>query len=360
MLFRLHKYWLQEFFRFFLIIQVIILVLFIIIDYLSRLDKFLDSDLSLLGGFGYVCLKLPFMFIQLTPASILLSTITVFALMNRNNELLAIRASGISGYTLIRPVVAVGFVLALFMFFLGETIVPVTMAKANYIKHYEIKKHKNQIFSAKKDIWIKSDHQIVHINYFDPVEKSVSGITITTLGPDFSLEKRIDARKGIFQDGQWVLSDLIEQTHSKDASDYDVKHRDHLIVPAAFKPADLGEVAKKSNEMSYFELKEYVGKVQAEGYNAVTYIVDLNAKIAFPFICVIMALTGAVIGMRTFAGNNLPLAIAAGVLVAFVYWIMYGFCLSLGYGRVLPPLIGAWAANLFFSVFTLLYLVNTE
>jgi len=358
-MFRLHKYWLKEFFKFFSIIQLMILVLFVFIDYLSRMDKFLNSDLSLLGAFGYVLLKVPFMFVQLTPASILLATITVFGLMNRNNELLAIRSSGISVYFLIKPAILVGVMLAVLMFFLGETIIPVSMAKANFIKYNVIKKKKDY-FSARKDIWVKSENKLIHINFYDPVHQSIAGITITSLRKNFSLESRIDAQKGYFEQGEWVFENIIEQTHAETATDYEVKLYDKKHIPLTFKPEDLEEVAKKSEEMSFFELKKYANKVEEEGYDATTYIVDLNGKIAFPFICIIMALTGAATGMRSFVKANIPVAIAIGIVIAFMYWIMYGFCLSLGYGTILPPIISAWAANLFFLCFGILYLINTE
>lgn len=356
----LHKYWLKEFAKFFCIIQMIILVLFVIIDYLSRMDKFLKSDLSMIGAFGYVLLKVPFMFIQLTPASILLACITVFSLMNRKNELLAIRSSGISVYYLIRPAIVCGIGLAMLMFFLGETLVPVSMTKANYIKFHVLKKNRQQYFTGRKDIWIKSDNRLVHINFFDPVLQTVSGITISTLGKDFHLDERIDAEKGEYKDGDWILTDVIQQIHSKDSSDYDVKQYKTKRIVSIFKAEDLEDIVKKSDEMSFYELKSYVTKVQEEGYDVVTYKVDLNGKVAFPFICIIMVLTGAATGMRSFAKENLPSAIAIGVVIAFVYWIMYGFCLSLGYGGILPPVVSAWAANLFFSCFGILYLINTE
>ncbi|MFH2092449.1 MAG: LPS export ABC transporter permease LptG [Pseudomonadota bacterium] len=356
----LHKYWLKEFAKFFCIIQMIILVLFVIIDYLSRMDKFLNSDLSLLGAFGYVLLKVPTMFIQLTPASILLATISVFALMNRNNELLAVRSSGISVYYLVKPAIVISLGLALLMFFLGETIVPVSMAKSNYIKYHVIKKNKDQYSSGRKDIWIRSENKLVHINFFDPARQTVSGISISTMGNDFHLDERVDARKGYYKEGYWILTDVIEQIHSKDLSDYTVTHLKEKKIGSIFKARDLEDIVKKSEEMSFYELKNYVKKVQDEGYNALTYQVDLNGKIAFPFICIIMALTGAATGMRSFAKENLPAAIAIGVVIAFVYWVMYGFCLSLGYGSILPPLVSAWATNFFFSCFGVLYLVNTE
>ncbi|MFA5905554.1 MAG: LptF/LptG family permease, partial [Desulfobacula sp.] len=71
----LYKYWVKEFIKFFFIIQLIILVVFVFIDYLSRMERFLKSDITMLGALNYVLLKLPFMFVQLTPAGILLATI---------------------------------------------------------------------------------------------------------------------------------------------------------------------------------------------------------------------------------------------------------------------------------------------
>ncbi len=355
----LHKYWLKEFAKFFCIIQMIILVLFVIIDYLSRLDKFLSSDLSLMGALGYVLLKVPFMFVQLTPASILLATIVVFALMNRSNELLAIRSSGVSIYFFAKPVLLTGVFFVLLMFFLGETLIPVSMVKANYIKNHVIKKKQNYL-SVRQDIWIKSENNLIHINFFDPVSQTISGVTITSMGKDYSLTSRIDAKKGYFKNQQWILENIIEQTHSNKTTDYDVKLYDKKQVSLTFKPEDLGEILKKSDEMSFSELRQYVSKVEAEGYDAKVYRVDLYGKVALPFICIIMVLTGAATGIKTFARTNIPIAIAIGVGITFMYWVMHGFCLSLGYGGILPPFVSAWAANLFFLTVGTLYLVNSE
>lgn len=355
----LHKYWLKQFAKFFFIIQLLILVLFVFIDYLSRMERFLNSEISLAGALGYILLKVPFMFVQFTPATILLAAIVVFSLMNRNNELLAIRSSGISVYFLVKPAVLVSVLFAMLMFVFGETIIPISMARSNYIKYNVIKKSDN-IYSSRKDIWIKSDNRLVHINFYDPANQTIAGITITSLKKDFSLDSRIDAAKGYFKDGEWVFEKIIQQMHKADSINYDVKLYDKKIIPLSFKPDDLKKVAKKSEEMSFFELKKYVTKVEKEGYDATTYRVDLNGKIAFPFICIIMVLTGAATGMRSFAKENMPVAIAAGVVTAFMYWVMYGFCLSMGYGTILPPAISAWAANLFFLCFGILYLINAE
>jgi lipopolysaccharide export system permease protein len=355
----LHKYWLKEFFKFFGVIQALILVLFVIIDYLSRMDKFLKSDISLIHAFWYVALKLPFMFVQLTPAAVLLATITVFGLMNRNNELTAVKSSGISVYFLVRPAIVISLLLAGVMFVLGESLVPLAMSKSNDIRQYEIRKQ-NQMTRHRNNIWIKSDNRLVHIRFFDPVQKTVAGVCATTMDDDFFLMSRIDARSGRYELGQWLLEEVVEQTYNPDTDDYEVTLSDMKLAELGVVPEDLDQWVQKSDEMGFFDLRSYVRKVREEGYDATTYEVDMHGKIAFPFICVIMALTGAAAGMRPFARVNLPAAIGLGVGISFFYWVIYGICLSLGYAGMLPAVVAPWVANAFFLAGGIIFLINTE
>jgi lipopolysaccharide export system permease protein len=355
----LHRYWLREFFKFFGVIQALIMALFVIIDYLSRMDKFLESDISLIHAFWYVVLKLPFMFVQLTPAAILLAAITVFGLMNRNNELTALKSSGISVYFLVKPAVGISLLLAGVMFVLGESLAPLSMAKSNDIRQYEIRKQ-NQMAQNRNDLWIRSGNRLVHIRFFDPVRKTVAGVCAATLDDEFFLKSRIDARSGRYELDQWLLEDVVEQTYNPETDDYEVTLSDMTLADLGVVPEDLGQWVKKSDEMGFFELKDYVEKVRNEGYDAITYQVDMYGKIAFPFICVIMALIGAAAGMRSFAGTNMPAAVGLGVVISFFYWVVYGICLSMGYAGVLPALLAPWMANAVFLAGGLVFLINTE
>lgn len=356
----LYKYWLKEFLKFFFIIQSIILIIFVFIDYLARMERFLNSDISMLGAFQYVLLKLPFMFVQLTPAGILLAATVVFGLMNRNNELLTIRASGINAYSLMIPGVGIAAVCGFMMFFLGETIIPAFNSQVSYIENNIIQKKQHVMAVQQENIWIKSDNHLIRISYYDPVQKILAGITITELGENFTMISRIDAQKAYYKDKTWVLENLIEQVHSKDSHNYEVKNYDKKPFPIAINPEDLGSVAKKSEDMSFFELRRFVSKVTVEGYDTGRYKVDLNGKLAFPFICLVMILAGAATGMRSFTKKYMPMAIVLGVVLAFMYWIMYGFCLSLGYAGILPPFISAWLTNVFFLGFGAIYFMNSS
>ena len=58
--------------------------------------------------------------------------------------------------------------------------------------------------------------------------------------------------------------------------------------------------------------------------------------------------------------RGMALNVAYGIGVAFLYWIFYSFCVSLGYGDMLPPALSVWIANLVFFSFGTLLLLNVE
>lgn len=355
----LHRYWLKEFIKYFFIIHLIVQFIFVAVDYLSRMDHFLESSITLFQALGYILLKVPFMFVELTPAVVMLAVIVVFGLMNKNNELMAVKSSGVSLYHLVKPVAVAGIVLSFAMIFLGETIVPVTMARANYIKYVVIRGDRSAHRSM-KDMWMKQNGNIIHVNYYNPANKKISGITLTRMDEAFKMVKRIDAQSGRFRNGSWHLSNVIEQDYVKERDEYEIRHRSTMIYDLRIQPKDLEKIAKKSEEMSLAELSDYIGRIEAKGYDASKYRVDFHAKIAFPFICFLMALTGTAAGMRPVARTHLPLAVALGVLISFVYWVMYSFCISLGYGRMLNPFMSAWLTNMIFLCFSVWFLLTVD
>ncbi len=355
----LHRYYLKEFVKFFLIIQTIIMFIIISVDYLAKLDHFLGSNATIFQTFEYVLLRAPIMLVGIIPSVIILAVIAVFGLMNRNNELVAIKSGGISVYYLVRPVIASGIVLILFVFFLGETIVPITKARSNVIEQ-EVIEGKKEVHRARKDVWLKQDNVIIHINYFNPQDKTIAGIILTELDDNFNMTKRIDAKKGVYKNGQWVFLKVLEQRYSKLEDDYIVEVYEKKEYSLDIMPEDLAKIVKKSNEMSFFELADYINKVEKEGYDATTYRVDLFGKTAFPFVCLLMAMIGAAVGMRSLVKENMPMGIAIGIGISFLYYIMHGFCMSLGYGKVLPAFMSAWISNVFFFCFAVLFLITID
>ena len=107
--------------------------------------------------------------------------------------------------------------------------------------------------------------------------------------------------------------------------------------------------------MSYWQLKRYAKRVLFEGYDNTRYLVDMNFKIAFPFIILIMVLMGTPISLRVEKGG-VAFAIFIGIGICFLYLFTLGLTRSLGISGILPPILSAWLINLIF-LFLSIYLM---
>jgi len=355
----LSRYITREILKYLFIVMVLIVGLYVAIDFFEKIDNFMEQDLPITLAISFLALKIPLIIAQTTPISLFLSVIVVFGLMNKNNEVLALKSSGISVYTILKPVSIIGLVFAVLLFFFSEIIVPLTISHSNRIWMEDVKKRPAMV-SREKNIWIQGEHSIAHSKYYNPTSKAIHGVTLYFFDKAFSLTRRVDAEKGIFIDGKWVLENIMEQVLDEKTRNYRTVFFEKEERMFDFIPEDLGRAAKKSEEMNFIELLEYIEKVESEGYDASRYKVDLYAKLAFPFVCVILCLAAVGISLKTKRKEGPGTGIAIGIATAFFYWIFYSFCLSLGYGEMLPPVIAAWTANLVFMCFAVITLLNAD
>jgi lipopolysaccharide export system permease protein len=305
----------------------------------------------------YTQYQIPLVISQITPVALLLSVLVVFGLMNKNNELIALRSSGVSSFYLLKPVVGLTTLIAVGLFFLSDVVVPISANKANRILFEEVKK-KAVATSRNKNIWIKGNRSLAHIRYFNPNNRTISGVTLYYFDDAFNLVRRVDAARGEYKDNRWTFHDLMEQNYANraDRTEYDIQHYDSRVESLDYLPDELKQVAKKSEEMNFIELLEYIRRVEAEGYDATKYRVDLHAKIAFPLVCIIMGLIASGFSFRRRMREGIAISIAYGIGVIFLYWSLHSFSISLGYGEILPPIVAAWLANVVFSVFVVITL----
>jgi lipopolysaccharide export system permease protein len=354
-----NRYIVYEIVKFFILALTVVLCIFVAIDYLGNMDEFIESHVSWLHSFQYVLLKIPFITTQAMPVVLLMAILIAFGLMSKNNELIILNASGISIYALVRPVLMISAAAALLLFYLTEHVVPLTMQQSNAIKRNEIRKTTN-VAVKEENIWIKGHRRITHIKYFDPSTQVIFGFTRYYFDSRFRLIRRIDAEKAEYQNKRWVLHQCMNQRLNPADNTYAVTLHETLTEDLEMLPSDFRQIVRKSNEMNFRQLLDYIHKVEAEGYAATVYRVDLDAKCAYPFVCIIMALVGVGLTARKRIDQGLPVSISYGIGIGFLYWVFHSFCVSLGYGGVLPPMVAAWTANFVFFCGGLLLVINAE
>ncbi len=352
----IEKYVTKEILKFFVIVLLTVVSIYLVVGFFEKIDNFMDANLPFMRIISFFQMKVPFIVAQISPVGILLAVIIVLGLMNKHNEIIALKSGGVSIFYMLKPILLIGLVLSIFVLLLSELIVPLTIVRANRIWNEEVKK-KSGVISKEKNIWIKGNRAIYHITYYNPANSKILGVTLNYFDDEFRLIRRVDANEGIFKKGKWIFHDVMEQNLDKEGNTYRTTFLDEVEEPIPFLPEDIQRVVKKSEEMNFLDLFEYIKNIENEGYDASFYKVDLYAKLAFPFVCFIMCMVGTGIAIRDKAKESLSISVFYGICVTFLYWIFYSFCLSLGYGEMLHPLIAAWVANVIFFCFGVLVLL---
>lgn len=355
----LDRYVVKEILKCFVIVLTVVLGLYIIVEFFNKADNFTEAGLSISRLIRYLQLKLPQIIVQIAPIGILLSVVVAFGLMNKHNEILALKSGGVSVFFLMRAALAIAVFLSITLFFLSEVVVPITISKANKIWFSEVKK-KPVLATRQKNIWIKGNRAIYYIKYFNPQNQSVSGVTLNYFDKAFKLSKRIDASSGVYQKGKWIFSDILEQVLDKESETYVVRIYPQQTIELDVLPEDLKRVFTKSEEMNVAELFSYIREVESEGYDATTFRVDLHARFALPVLSIIVCIIGIGIAVKRKGREGLSVSIAYGAVTVFLYWVLHSFCLSLGYGGLLPAVVAAWISNIIFSCYAVLNLINAE
>jgi lipopolysaccharide export system permease protein len=343
------KYIAREFLKIFFLCLGTCMALFFVIDlsiqYLDSFEKYnAPFFLTLL-----MCLyKLPEMFYWLSPMAILLGIFLTLALFSRNNEIIAMKASGISVYKIITPLLILSSGVMLISFCNQELLLPYASQKAEYIENIKIKQKDGRRLLKQNRFWYRSEDAICNIDLFEHKTNTLQGITLYFFDSTFTLTKRVDARLGKWIDNQWHFYDVVIRTFSPD-SVMAIEMAQEKIIPLKETPDDFKVARREPEEMSYTELNDYITKIEKAGYKVPEYIPYLYAKISFPFICLIMPILAIPFALRIGRGGSIALGVGLSVLIGFIYFAFFNFGLSLGKGGLLSPLLSAWAANILFG-----------
>jgi lipopolysaccharide export system permease protein len=287
-------------------------------------------------------------FYQVCPMVVLLCTFITIGLFVKHNEIMALRAHGVSLYRVLKVFVFIAVSLCLFSLWLQEYVLPSTNRIVKEIKNFNIKGKKPSNIFKKYHYWYRSQNIIYSIDYFDPDKNELQKISLMYFDDNFNIVKRVDAQSATWGQDAWLLHTGIEREFMPDGS---MKLSRFEKKPFSINktPDDFKASRKEAEEMSFTELWSVVKKMRQEGYLPTSYEVDMYAKISYAFITVIMALLGIPFALRIGRSGGMALGITFSIVFGFIYWIFFAFCVSLGKSDALSPLLSAWTANIAFG-----------
>ena len=355
----LSRYIIKEFFKILFFCLALLVVLYVFIDFVQKVDNFIEAGVSRDVIASYFYYKLPFIVWQILPPVTLISVVILFSLMRKKREIQAMMACGINIYTIFRLVLVAAVFVSIGLFLFSEIVVRSASARSNHIWMTEVEKRDpGKYYYGRGHIWYRGEDRIYWIWSFDSERAVMEQPTFYFFDEAFRLVKRVSGQRAVWQEGVWRVEEGAVQALGQDG-EYHVERFEQRLMDLPETPETFVRPVRHPEEMSYWQLKRYAQKVRQEGYDNTRYLVDMHIKTAYPWILLIMAMIGIPVALLLKRVQT-PLAVCAAVGISFLYMLIFGFSRSLGVSGALPPFLSAWLANLVFFLFGLYLMMRVE
>ena len=348
----LDDYILRDFVVYLVMIASTFLMLLLVFTLFELLTDILKNQISPLVVGEYLLNVTPYFLYNITPLSMLLAVLITFGLMQRSNEITAVKATGISIYRLIVPVLVSAALLAVGLFAFDQFYLPHANKRQDALRN-QIKGKPPQTYLNPDRKWIFGEKStIYYYQFFDSDRDQFGNLSVFQFDPStFQLVRRVYGERAHWsQDLQrWVLEQGWER-ELRGAAIENYRNFDVSTFAAVSEPPSyFKKEVKQSSEMNYEELRRYIHDLQQSGFDVVRLRVQLHKKLAYPLITLVMAVLAVPFSMS--AGKRGAVAgIAVAVGIAVVYWTVSGLFEAMGNLSQLPPSLAAWSPDLIFAM----------
>jgi LPS export ABC transporter permease LptF/LPS export ABC transporter permease LptG len=342
----------RDFFLYLTLILASFLMLLQVFTLFELLGDILRNRVSPLVVAEYLVNVAPFFLYNVLHLSILLAVLITLGLMQRSNEITAIKATGISIYRVIVPILVVSTLLAGGLFFFDQFYLPHANKRQDALRNL-IKGKPAQTYLNPDRKWIFGQHStIYYYQLFDSDRNQFGNLSVFQFDPaTFQLTSRVYADQAHWEDRlqRWVCTQGWERSlHGSAIGDY------HIFDVATFAaisepPGYFKKEVRQSSEMNYEELRRYIRDLQQSGFDVVRLKVQLQEKFAFPLNTFIMAVLAIPFALA--AGKRGAVAgVATAVGIGLLYIMVSRLSESMGNVSQLPPVLAAWAPDLIFGM----------
>ena len=353
----LDEYVVREFLGTFLLVLSAFVMLMLVFTFFELIGDILRNHIALSMIGAYLVNLAPSMLYQITPLAVLIAVLVTFGVLNRNSEIVAMKATGISLYRLVIPIVSIAAILSVSLFLFDQYYLPQANRRQEALRNI-IKGKPAQTVLRPEQNWIFGQphpgepDRIFYYQFFDPERNEFANLSLFEFNPStFALSRRIFAARAVWdpETGGWrflngwqrdIAGANVQEYRQFRQTTFPEIHED----PAYFKKESL-----QAQEMNFGQLDHYIGDLSQSGFDTMRLRVQLWQKIAYPLVAIVMAVLAIPFALSMGRRGSLT-GIAVAIGVALAYFVVNGLFGALGDVNYLPAALAAWSSDLIFGL----------
>ncbi len=345
------RYVIREFLRLFIVIAAGIIALYIIINFFEQMNTLIARKPNPIHIVEYYAYQVPYLAVLLMPVALLLATFFSLGEFAMRNELLAMKASGIDVLRTFIPILVFGAAITGLALWANMGLVPVGMERARETKAVKILKRETARLRTQADnlAFFGTERRFFYFKRIDARQSTGNEIIIMDTDADGGVLRRLDAVRGEFRDGHWLLYRVVEREFKSGAEI--TRYYDRKDYPDITEsPFELLKSPKELTDLTVADLTQRIKALKKAGMEYYSETVEVNVRYSFPFMNFIILLFALPLA-ASMRGVSRAWGFGISIMVAFFYWAFLQASRTLGDTGGMNPLLSAWLPN---GVFLLL------
>lgn len=304
-------------------------------------------------------LKIPHYLERLMPFSVLFGAMFTFFRMNRHHELVVARASGVSAWQFLLPVIVLALALGAFQITAFNPFAAAMLLEYEKLEAKHIRGKPSLAAVSEEGIWLRQrvpdGHYILHAPEVSPGEMELRDVVVFRFRTGDRFVGRIDAPSARLVPGNWQLTDA----RINDITGSTVEVPSYRLM-TDLTTENINDSFAPPETLSFWTLPRFIAVLEKAGFSALRHRIDWHSRLAHPFLLCAMVLLAATFSLRNVRRGGAMAMVAAGVGAGFVLFFVSDVIGALSASGGIPVLLGAWSPTAVSGLLGLTVLFHLE
>ncbi len=343
------RYVTVQFLRRFLFILLGFVALVQLFDVLANADDIIAKfGQGLWPLLRYIAHRLPATLALAMPFAVLIAALLTLLGLAQNNEIMALKSTGMSFYRVMLGFLPIGIVIAVAHFLITDQLAPRALRDLALYEQANNQAHPGgaqQVMSHA--VWIRDRGMLIRADRVVRDGSLLWDVEIISRDARGIMQERRFAKRAQYADKKWTLSE-VNVLKLIDAN-RDISTLDSQVWDTTLRPADFANQAVPPSEFTAGDLRQLTASAGVGSRPVSVYATWLQKRYALPVVCLLMILLAAPVSAVTLRSGGTGLRMAIGIGLGFLYFVADGLSTAMGETGSLAPLLAAWAPAVIFA-----------
>ncbi len=320
--------------------MIAVIVLVDAVELLRRSSTKPDATTAVVTSMAL--LRAPFLAQEAIPFAAMFGGILTYFRLTRNHELVVIRSAGVSVWQFMLPALLVVVLVGIAKVTLLNPLSSVLLSQFEELEGRYLTGRSSLLAVSSSGIWLRQAHEengqaVIHARSIEPDDVNLREVIVFLLAEEDRFLGRIDAKTARLNEGRWDLTDAWLTGPEKPG-----EFVSSFSLATDLTPDKIQDSFASPETVSFWSLPRFIEILEETGFSALPHRLQLHTLIAEPLLLIAMVMIAASFSMRLSRRGGAPLLVGAGVLTAFLLFIVTNVVHAIGLGGGVPVALAAW------------------